>query len=284
MRNRWLINLVLLVSVAVLGWLALQEPQDNTTFTKLSSVDPLSIVHMRIEHKAQPVIEVEKRDSQWHMTTPYRALANNRHMNKLLSVLETPTHAQFSAERNLAQYGLDKADVNITMNKTLRLSLGDIEPIGKRRYVRINDTVHIIGDSPFAQLTAAASLLVDTALFSKDTRITAITLPDRSFVKDADGRWQVTPGGNFTADALNSFADQWLHARAVFVSDPEKPQASEGEIVISLADNSQVSFGIVALNTGTTLVNHETGLHYHFAEDVGKQLLEPAIETGKPDA
>jgi hypothetical protein len=284
MRNRWLINLALLVSVAILGWLALQEPQDNATFRKLSNVDPLSITHMRIKHKTQPVIEVEKRGSQWHMTTPYKALANNKHMNKLLSVLETPTHGQFSADRDLAQYGLDKPDVNITMNNELRLSLGDIEPIGKRRYVRVNDSVHVIGDSPFAQLTAAASLLVDTALFAKDTRITAIALPDRTFIKDADGRWQVTPEANFTADALNSFATQWLHARAVFVSDPEQPQAGKDKVIISLADNSKLRFAIVSLNTGVTLVNEDTGLHYHFAEDVGKQLLEPAAETGSPDA
>lgn len=284
MRNRWLINLALLVSVAILGWLALQEPEDTTTFSKLSSVDPLSITHMRIEHKAQPAIEVEKSEGQWYMTTPYRALANNTHMNKLLSVLETPTHAQFSADRDLKQYGLDVPDVTITMNKQLRISLGDIEPIGKRRYVLIDNTVHVIGDSPFAQLTAAASLLVDTALFSKDSRITAITLPDRSFVKNSEGRWQVTPEGDFTADALNSFAAEWLHARAVFVSDPAQPQAGKDKVIITLADNRQVHFDIVSLNTGVTLVNQDTGLHYHFAEDVGKQLLEPALDAVSPDA
>ena len=274
MRGRWLLNIALLVAVAVLGWLALADNDDQQLqLTPLSPVDPLTITTMRIEHDQQPLIELEKIDTQWHMQTPYDTQANNTHINKLLSVLETPTHAQFNADRDLKQFGLDKPKVHMTMNTDLRISFGDVEPIGKRRYVRLNDTIHVIGDSPFSQLTAAASLLVDTSLLANDAVIKSISAPGFDLQQLENGSWQVSPAGEYSADKLNSFVDEWKHARAVFVSDPEKPSAGEQSISIKLSDESSLRFGIVNLNTGLTVVNHQTGLHYHFAADVGEKLL-----------
>ena len=223
---------------------------------------------------------LEKIASQWHMQAPYKTPANNKHINKLLSVLETPTHAQFSTERDLGQYGLDAPRVHMTMNNDLRISFGDIEPIGKRRYVRVNDTVHVIGDSPFAQLTAAASLLVDTGLFAEGVVIKSIKTPGFSLQQQENGSWQASTTNEYSADKLNSYIDQWRHARAVFVSDPEKPAAGDQFITITLANKSTLRFGIVKLNTGLTLVNQQTGLHYHFASDVAEQLLK----LPEPDA
>lgn len=281
MRGRWLLNLALLLAVLLLGWLALTKTDDQQqAFTPLSSIDPLTIKQLRIEHENQPVILLEKVASQWHMRAPYMTLANNMHINKLLSLLETPTHAQFSIDRDLTQYGLDKPRVHMIMNNELRISFGNTEPLGKRRYVRVNDQVHVIGDSPFAQLTAAASLLVDTALFDNSIAIKSITLPEFSLQQQADGSWHVSTVGEYSADALNAYVEQWRHARAVFVSDPEKPIAGDQSISITLADNSVLHFGIVKLNTGLTLVNRQTGLHYHFASDIGELLLT----SPKPEA
>lgn len=280
--SRNLLNLGLFVIVALLVAVVIWEPgqQQDVTGKPLSSLNADDIHRIHIRRDGLQDIQLQKQDGNWHMLAPYRVAADNTRVRALLRLADTTSHASFSAgDRKLADFGLAPIRAQVRFDDSL-FQFGGLEHISKRRYVLLDDTIHLITDLFYHQLRTSATQFVSPRLFSPTQRITRLLLADRQYAQQHDGSWQVTPAADsVSADQLNEFIEHWQRLRASRVSSADE-QGSEEQVSIELADGSKLVFEIVRNENEVVFTRRDLGLQYH----VPVETAEALFALPKPNA
>jgi hypothetical protein len=159
MSRRTLINLGLFALVALLTAIAIYEPglqEQSGTSPPLTPLQPDEIHYIRLSNPGNLGIELEKRDGSWHMTAPRQAAANADKIGQLLGIATTSSHSHFPLpKKRLAEFGLETPSIRLQLNE-LVLEFGDNDPLQFRRYVRINEQLHLISNGFHHHLMAGA--------------------------------------------------------------------------------------------------------------------------------
>jgi len=163
MRNRWLVNLLLLILVIALGTLMRRELEQESRIDVLTDLLPESIREISIERPEQPVIRLVQGADGWRMEAPYRVPADAERIGKLTRIASTQVYRSLPKSAGAERLGLNRDSPRLTLNG-LVLSFGDVDPIGKNRYVAIGDQVHLIGDGFYHHLSANPEGYVDRTL------------------------------------------------------------------------------------------------------------------------
>jgi len=175
MRNRWLVNLLLLILVIVLGALmrhALEQERQVATLTGLS---PESIREIAINRSGRATIRLVQDMDGWRMESPYPVAAAAGRIGQLTGIAATEVFRSLPEGTELAQLGLGEDSLRLTLNG-LVLRFGDLDPIAQHRYVAIGDQVHLIGDGFYHHLIASPEDYVDHRLLPAGFRPSAGTL------------------------------------------------------------------------------------------------------------
>jgi len=151
MSRRTLINLLLFALAGLLGllvwWL---QPQPLPALTSLS---PEQVERIRISHAGGEEILLIRRSDGWSLDG---APANTDRIEQLLGICATPSLRRFAVPtEDLRQFGLDRPVLRLWLND-LVLSFGTTDPVHGWRYVRLGETIHLIGDGFHHHLNAAA--------------------------------------------------------------------------------------------------------------------------------
>lgn len=281
MNSRNIVNLALVGIVAVLVVLVILEPgrDEPASAPKLTQAAPETVSRIEIRREGQPDIDLSKKDGRWllQLHNPERTVpASQFRIDNLLRLLTSTSHTHFTpAPDALAKYKLDRPNAVIRLDG-IEIAFGDTEPINNRRYVRIGNEIHLITDSYYQHLASAPLEFVDKALLPGNPLIAALTLPGIALVQGADGQWGLTPPNpGISADALNSFVDEWRYAQALEVR-PYTGTAKTGEAVLKLKNNGEVRYTIVAKAPNLVLARPDWGVEYQFSEQTAKRLLDPA--------
>lgn len=159
MSNRTLINLGLFVLVAILFTIAIYEPgldEQTGASLPLTQLQPEEIHTIRLSSPGNLGIELKQRNGTWHMTAPREAPANSEKIGQLLHIATTRSHSRFPLPKErLAEFGLEPASIRLQLNE-LALEFGNNDPLHFRRYVRINDQLHLISNGFHHHLMAGA--------------------------------------------------------------------------------------------------------------------------------
>lgn len=141
------INLTLLTLAAVLALLIRLSPDSDPQqeITPLTRQSPEEVNKITVSNR-HGSFTLERRGSDWKMTAPHATKANAEKIADLLEILSTISYQQFPlSEVDLAEFGLQPPAASIRIDG-LTLELGDIHPYNQRRYLRIDDTLHLIRD------------------------------------------------------------------------------------------------------------------------------------------
>ena len=129
----------------------------------------------------------------WAMTAPVHMPANTFRVETVLQVAQAGSHTRLDvAAVSLAEFKLDKPRARLWLDAT-EIAFGATEPLHGRRYVRVGDSVQLISDSVYFDLTGAFTAFADTALLAPGSRLTQLDLPALRLVRVSEGGWMQAP-------------------------------------------------------------------------------------------
>ena len=109
MKNRLILNLVLLLAVVGLGaflYLKPKQEEPRPTEHKLSELKPEDIKRVEVRlRKGVPVV-LEREGEQWYVTAPFRARADNFEARRLADLVRAVSVEKLPAT-DLARFELD---------------------------------------------------------------------------------------------------------------------------------------------------------------------------------
>lgn len=175
LRDRWLVNLLLLILVLSLGALIRRELEQERRAATLTGLLPERIAEISLERPDLPAIRLARDADGWTMKTPYKVPADAARLGELLGIATTPVYRSLPKGAGAQRLGLDADSPRLTLNG-LVLSFGDVDPIAHHRYVAIGEQIHLIGDGFQHHLTAGAEAYISRTLLPAGFRAEAGTL------------------------------------------------------------------------------------------------------------
>jgi hypothetical protein len=284
MGKRVLLNVWLAVALLALVWVVWKEPghAPKPPVAKLTAMSPAAANKIVITNHNGTIILI-KQAGAWQLAEPVKVAANGVRVDDLLELLQTNSLSQFpAAGHKLSEYGLAKPAVRLKLNDT-EILFGGVTPVGQQRYVQLGDTIHMIADRYMFELTGNAAAWVSRNLVPPGAQIDALQLPDRKLSRNDKDEWSEVPAQKgITSEILQGLVKEWHEAQAVRVAPYEK-HASQGEVVITLAGQSQpLRFQIVARKPELVLARPEIGMQYYVASEQADRLL--SVQAPKPEA
>ncbi|MGH8630264.1 MAG: DUF4340 domain-containing protein [Burkholderiales bacterium] len=281
-RRRALVNLLLAALVLALALLlVLTGPQPREEKQpSLTGISPAQVAHIRIERADADSIDFERDTSGWRLTAPVTARAHPARINGVLGLLGEEVYARFPAAPDaLRRFGLSQPQVIVRLDQH-RFAFGDINPLDEHRYVLYGDTVHLIGDSLFFQLTQDPGFFIDNRLLEDAVRPRRVRYAERTLTF-TDGSWKSEPESGLGADTVRNSALAWETARAITVRtfDDRPTTASVG---IDTEQGETITFDIVETAPAVVLARRDLGIQYHLDAHTAKQLL--LLQPGKTGA
>ena len=271
MKRGWLLNVALLAVVVVLAWLAWRTPsRDEAAQQTLSALPPGTARNITLTRPGKPDIVLEKTGTQWQITAPVRARADEFQVLRMLTILEARPKARFPAG-GLARFDLETPVARLRIDGT-DYAYGGINAVTSEQYVQRGDTVYAVELRHGAALPADAAALIRRALLGETERPAVITLPQFSLAQ-ADGKWTLTPAQtDVSQDDLQRYVDRWRQASAARAMPHDGRQAL-GDIRITFADGATLDIGILQREPQLVLWRRDLGLQYVFLAAAGQALL-----------
>ena len=291
MNNRNLLNLGLLVFIVIVAAIAIYDSkEDADTIKPITSLTKSDIDSIIVKRKDKVEIHLKKQHNQWRLTQPYNTATNQFRMDTLLRLVETIPHSTYPLE-NAAKYGLNvpKLEVhfNSGKNNAATIKFGDSEPIKLRRYISVDNKLHITNDTYFYALTSVATDYISHKLLPADFKIKKLELPKLK-LEIKDERWEVTPKQeNFSIDNVNELINEWNYAQSIGIKPYKRKNNLSNKNTIKLygEDASTFTFNILKDDKEFILVDTLIGLQYSFPLDKKIQLLNlPAPVVNEEDA
>lgn len=282
MKSRLWLNLVLLVSIAVLAAFVyfkpgIHKPRPSAILTTLQAADINSI---KIERVGMPAVELARTGSGWQMIAPLKLRADQYLVKALLDSLHTDVSSSFPAiQTNLGKYGLDPPRLRLWLNTT-EFDVGDTEPIHNNRYVKSGDTVLLTDSLLYYRSNHTPLWWASKRLLPEGAHVIGLQLPNTTLTLK-NGKWQLAPANPaISSDAIQTLVDNWKNTQAIGTAKigTGKPQ---GEVAIELAGNGQpLRFAILQDPDFLILARPDLGLEYQLDSGQRPDLLE--LKPSKP--
>jgi len=289
MNSRKLLNLGLFVLAVGLAVIVTLDYTDEATVLepkKVSDLDPADINQISITLESDKHIELKRIDTQWRISQPIDIAANEIQVFSLMALLNTISYGQYPVvDAELAKYGLKPPTLTIDFNQT-RFAFGDENPINHRRYVLVNDRIHLIQDHYSSIAKSAPSGLINLALIPATNNLQSLQLPE--FRLDfLDGHWSMTPEpvDPVSQDTLLKFVDNWKLAQALEASiagSVATPKIDYQRVRIEFASNIP-AMDLLTFTTEneTLIINSKLGVQYHLTRNVGSGLFKLSESNSK---
>ena len=278
MNTRLLLNLFLFFGLAVLVSLAIYEPGKNqaSDIITISSLNTNTIQHLKIINSRQQTSEFIKNENLWFMTQPFSTSANQNRINKLLEILQAVSIAQYpmsSVDANQLQ--LDMPTLTLSLDN-LTMEFGTTETLSGNRYLKIANTVHLITDR-YSYLTHGdATNFVNTKLLPENAEITTLNLPNITLQKHKDD-WLINGSeiATSTKKDVQNLLVNWYQANALLITKPKGQHDQQSPLItISIMDNNKpIQLIVNKTDDEIIFIRNDTGLRYHFSQELGQKLL-----------
>lgn len=294
MKNRWLLNLVMLAVVAGLVTFLYMRPQANTDAAPQHEVSTLKLADfssIKVEFPTKAPTSFEKIDGFWHMTAPHKARADQLAVQRMLSIIAAKSTEKFPST-DLAKFGLDNPRLRLKLTNTAgaqEFIFGTFNPVSEEQYVAFKDAIYLLSGG-YAELasTQAMELIDKNPLATSEAKqITGFDFSRleqwvdvRLNVDLVNGNWVVNaPKAKITQNEMNEWLDfSWKQARATKVElyTPDRT-AGYPPFEIKLKNGKNISFDKIQESPDLLLGRPDEGLMYHFNADVGFNMLNPPL-------
>lgn len=273
-QRRQLLNLGLFSLVVVLLLVVFsldEEPPPGTT--ALLGLEGAAIDQLRIERQGQPTIELQRSGDEWRMLEPIAHPVSPFRIESLLRIAALPTWGQIPvAEANLADYGLKQAEVALTINRHTVLYFGAQTALDHRRYVRLDDTIHIVPDTLYYHLLGEPVGYLAHRLLAVDARIEGIE-GEGFELGLSDGTWQLNGDAPLgSADRIQEILDAWLHAGVVRIR-PYDGRSGESVLLWLAGEDEPLRFLKIGEGEETILARVDLGIQYHLSQTSAQMMF-----------
>lgn len=286
--NRNQLNLALLALVGGLTFTVVMTQEEETPKLPLVTLEPTAVERIAVRHPDAAEILLQRQAGQWRLTAPGEAAAEAIEVSALTDLAALESERQLAvADVDLAQLGLAPPKFEIQLNDAL-LQFGGIEPLEHERYIRVGDTIHLVGDPPSAALDADPSDLVSKQLLPAGRQIVGLVLPELQLHRGEAAGWTLSPPQTEPAstDQMQALIDAWGRARALWNQSPdgEVDYSGKPQIQLRLDDGSQVELVLVDREPQLILAQPKAGVHHHLSKALADELLAlPAPETAEAE-
>jgi hypothetical protein len=266
MRRSWITLGALFACVIALGlfvWLKPPKPPQATY--AVSTLKSLEAHRIRVLHKGQPPIALEKRGGEWALTEPVKGPADTFQVLRLLAILDAKSPLHYPPAE-LAKFELDAPQVQVIINDQ-RFAFGAINTVTREQYVLTQNTVYPLEPRYGAAVPASAQALLRRSVLA----------PEDSPVHFEFGTFSVAttpPAGELSQDTYNHWVAQWRAGSALRTEllDKRKPQS---EVRITLKNGTKVALDIVQVEPELIVRRADLGLQFVFVGDMGNQMMSP---------
>ena len=277
--SRTRINLYLLVVMGAIGAILYLKPgKTPESLPALTTLRAEEITRITVRREFKPEVQLELRDAGWIMTAPIQIDASMARINALLDLAHTPSLARYSARnRQLADFGLAPSLSSVVLNTT-PIQFGSVNPVNNRRYLLIDDTVHLVRDNLYDIYTAEPASYASNRLVPAGRRLTHLRLPGLYLVHNIKGGWSDQSGDTRLPEKqVSELIEAWQRATALWVQ-PFEGQHNGADISIQLDDGLTRDFHITATEPQLVLAYPELNLQYHLPAKY-KAKLVPNYES-----
>ncbi len=294
MKNRWILNLVMLALVAGLVAFLYLRPQTNNDGPVQYEVTTLKLADfnaIKVEFPTQAPTTFEKVDGLWRMTAPYKTRADQLSVQRILSIIAAKTKDKFSAA-DKEKFGLTNPQLRLKLSGvtgTEEFIFGTFNTVTDEQYVAYKDSVYLLPSSYADAATAQPIEIVDkTPLAQPEAKqIAGFDYAHLEQWEDiglqvdiVDGKWKTNaPKAKITQNELNEWLDySWKQAQAkqVELYTPDR-KIIYPSFKIKLKDGTKVHFDKIQESPDLLLARPDEGLLYHFSNDVGFNMLNPPL-------
>jgi hypothetical protein len=294
MKNRWLLNLVMLALVAGLVAFLYLRPQANNDGPVQQEVTALKLADftsIKVEFPTQAPTTFEKVDGLWRMTAPYKTRADQLSVQRILSIIAAKTKDKFAAT-DKEKFGLNNPELRLKLGSaagTEEFIFGTFNTVTDEQYVAYKDNVYLLPSTyAFAASTQPIELIDKKPLSSTEAKqIAGFDYAHLEQWEDiglqvdiTDGKWKTNaPKAKTTQNELNEWLDfGWTQAQAkqVELYKPDR-KITYPSFKIKLKDGTKVHFDKLQESPDLLLARPDEGLLYHFPNDVGFSMLNPPL-------
>ncbi len=276
MKRNTLVNLSLLIVIGVLVLLTVYEPgiEKPPEAPLLLSLKREDVKHILIKRDGQETVELAKgEDGKWQLLQPVNIEASSFRIDSLLRITESKSLNRFVAEpAKLAGYKLDKPSAELLLNDTVKLAFGAATPLDQRRYVLLDNQVHLITDNLYYFMISSWPTFVSMIPLPEKGSIRALQLPELK-LQWQENRWQLEPPQQTgSADNITALLDAWKFAAATSVKVYDGKQGDKITVQFK-GEEKPVQFLITAREPDLILARPELGIEYHFPAELADKLL-----------
>ena len=263
-------NLALLMLLGVLVLIVVWRPSESPQPAhKLTNLAVESIEHIRIARMGKPDIQLQRREGNWWLTAPIEIAANEQQVEGLLNLAAKTSHSTYpAAQVELSEFGLKPSLATVYLDSEA-LAFGAINPVNRRRYVLINEGVHLVTDDGFDPYTAKPSAYVSNRLLPANVQIARLSLPGLTLSRGQDDAWN---RDNVSTEQTEDLVAAWQSASALWVSDASNV-ADQPLVTLDLSNGDRLQFAIMAKEPELVLARPDLALAYHLPASDADKLL-----------
>ncbi len=229
---------------------------------------------LRVLRKGKMLATLQKHGTDWFLTEPVKAPADNFQILRLLAVLDAKGTRLLDASL-LAKYELDNPQAELVINDQ-RFAYGAINTVTREQYVMSNQQVMPV------QLSFGAAIPADVSALLRRSVLAAADAPSRfdfgSYAIANDGKkWITTPiASDLSQDDYNHWVARWREGSALrseIVDQRLALATAQREVFITLNDGAKIALGIMQLEPELIVRRSDIGLQFVFTGEVGRQMM-----------
>lgn len=294
MKNRWLINIILLVMVLSISLFLFLKPAKikQTKQFSISTFNLSDFDSIKIDFPSKASVFFKKSTESWDMIEPIKARADQFSIQKIISIVATSSSEKLPSN-DLAKYGLDKPTMKLKLiHKGMEeeFIFGTYNSVTEDQYLLYKDNVYLISGSYSESAATLPIELIDKLPLSKSEEIKDFNFSrleqwqsKRLKVTRNNNEWSANEGSQFKQNEMSEWFDMtWTKNPAKSVEkysiDSRIPYKS---FDIHTVDGKKITFLRVQESPETQLYRVDEGLLYHFGSDIGFTMMNPPIEHSK---
>lgn len=296
MKNRWILNLIMLAVVAgLVAFLYLRPTAELQEIAKyeVSQLKLAGITKVKVDFPAKAPTIFEKVDDYWYMKAPHKQRADQISVQRILSVIAAKSENKFPTT-DLAKYGLDNPLVRVTLTNETGDELftyGTYNTVTDEQYVAYKDGVYLLSAAYSEAASTPPIVMIDRNILSpsETKQVSGFDFSHLEQWEEAglnvdihDGKWKVNIAeAKPTQNDLNEWLEfSWKQnpAKSVEVYTPDR-KATYPSHEVKLSNGKSIHIDKIMESPELLLARPDEGLIYHYSNDVGFTMLNPPLNV-----
>ena len=294
MKNKWLINIILLVMILSISLFLFLKPTKikQTKQFSISTFNLSDFDSIKIDFPSRASVILKKSSESWDMIEPVKGRADQFSVQKIISIVATSSSEKLPSN-DLAKYGLDKPTMKLKLihkGQEEEFIFGTYNSVTEDQYLLYKENVYLISGS-YSEAAATQPIeLIDKLPLTKSEEIKYFDFSrleqwqsKRLKVTRNNNEWSANEGSQFKQNEMAEWFDMtWVKNPAKSVEkssiDLRVPYKS---FDIHTIDGKKITFLRLQESPETKLYRVDEGLLYNFGSDIGFTMMNPPIEHSK---